>query len=158
MAMSLKCLFPVRFGLFMKGNCSKNNHPCQERRNGYDVARSDVNPFLEFKSFIQFNVDLLTQNDVIDSILRIAREDEASGESKLAYYKWRTFKINRTLTALINEATEIGEEGWVNLFMGIQQICLFWFSVRSKDLRLIRSCDMFMFLISRVLINRIKPS
>ena len=121
-----------------------------------DIYNGDINPFQEFKSFLQFNVDLLTQNDVIDSILRIVRDDTSSNESKLAYYQWRTFKTNRELTSLISEALDIGQEGWEKLFTAIQQICLFWFSIRLKDLCLIRSGDMFMFLISRVLINQIK--
>lgn len=120
-----------------------------------DIREGEANPFAEFKSFLQFNVDLLTQDDVIDSILRVARDDGLSTESKLAYFRWRTFKTNRELTSLLKDANAIGRSGWKKLFTVIQQICLFWFSIRSRDLRLIRSADMFMFLISRVLINRL---
>ena len=121
-----------------------------------DIKEDLANPFEQFKSFILYNINLLNQKDVIQSILKQLKENGLEKKVYLEYYKWWINKIFREIRTIIQHADKSLTEGWKKLFTALQCLCLFWFSVRNQDIKLIRKGDLYMYLLSQLLLNKQK--
>lgn len=123
-----------------------------------DIENDPANPFEQFKSFIIHNINLLNQDDVIQSIIRQLKKSGMCKKIHLQYYRWWIVKIFKEIQMATRSARKPVLEGWKQLLSSLQCLCLFWFSVKNQDMRLIRKGDLYMYLLAQNLLNKIKSS
>ena len=123
-----------------------------------DIEDELVDPFEQFKSFVMYNVNLLKENDVIKTILRYPIECGIVRYNLFVFFKWRTERNHREISQLTQLADRPLKEGWRKLFSALQRLCLFWFSVKSKEVNAIRREDVYIYLLTQILLNRITES
>jgi hypothetical protein len=115
-----------------------------------------VNPFEQLKSFTLYIINLLKAKDVSDAILR---EHERLGlltDTNLWYYRGQIDKSHKTLTEFISTAKSAAVEDYPILFLGLQRLCTFWFSVRNEEIKRVRKSDILIYKLTRCLLEKYK--
>ena len=120
-----------------------------------DIAEEIVDPFEQFKSFVFYNVRLLRKSEIIKTVLRYPLEYGIVKHNLFGFFKWRTDKNFKEISKLIQSADKPLIEGWRKLFTALQRLSLFWFSVKNKNLKVIRKLDIYIYLLTQILLERI---
>lgn len=121
---------------------------------GSDITHDLADPFKQFKSFILFNLKLLTQPDVIDSIFKKLRnEGYLKSENHVRCRLWIYKKYRETLS-VVQQAHVPDEQNWKKLFSALKLLSLFWFSVNNHDMTKVRKVDVFVYLLSQYLMKK----
>ncbi len=119
-----------------------------------DIIEKLVNPFEQFKSFTLFGVELLKEPDVNTAILREHERLGLLNETNTWYYRGQINKNYKQVLDVVFTAKTISIEGYCKLFEALQRLCLFWFSVRSENIKRVRKADIFIYKLSYVLLHR----
>lgn len=121
-----------------------------------EIEGKIVNPFEEIRSFILYQLNLLKEKDVYTAILR---EHERLGllkDTNYWYYRGQIDKGHKTLTKLIRRTDSATVQDYHILFLGLQCLCTFWFSVRNEDIKRVRKSDIFIYKLTRYLLEKYK--
>ena len=119
-----------------------------------DIDETVVNPFIQLKEFIQFQTGLLKETDVGNAILR---EHERLGlltETNTWYYRGQVNKNYKQVIELLENAKEPVIEDYCKLFDALQHLSIFWFSVRSENIKRVRKSDIYLYKLSLILMKR----
>ena len=119
-----------------------------------DIVDDLADPFLQFKSFVKHNIELLTKDDVVHAILRYLRE-RGLHDNNMEYYKWWIKNNYEQMFRILQSANKPLIKGWRKLLIALQRLCLFWFSVKNQDLKSVRRGDVYMYLVSKILLKQI---
>ena len=115
-----------------------------------------LNPFEQLKSFILKSIDLINEKDVTNAILK---EHERLGlltELNTWYYRGQIGKSHKAIHQVVDQAKAAGREGYRKLFLGLQKLSTFWFSVRNQDIERVRKSDILMYKLTRFLLEKYK--
>jgi len=123
-----------------------------------DIEDDPANPFEQLKSFTLYNIELLKEKDVEEAIFREHERLKLLTETNSWYYKGQLEKSYKALLDSLRKARRISLDGYRQLFLVIQQLCTFWFSVRSQDIDRVRISDILAFKLTRYLLNIYKPA
>lgn len=119
-----------------------------------DIDETVVNPFKQLKEFILFHASLLKEADVSTAILR---EHERLGlltETNTWYYRGQVNKNYKQVVEMLESAKEPVIGDYCKLFDALQRISIFWFSVRSENIKRVRKSDIYLYKLSLILMKR----
>jgi hypothetical protein len=119
-----------------------------------EIDETVVNPFRQLKEFALFHASLLKEADVCTAILR---EHERLGlltETNTWYYRGQVNKNYKQVVEALESAKEPVIEDYCKLFDALQRLSLFWFSVRSENIKRVRKSDIYLYKLSLILMNR----
>jgi hypothetical protein len=119
-----------------------------------EIKGQPVNPFEQFKTFIRFRVDLIKTPDVSRSILMRYERLGILNESNAWYYRGKISKNYKQIIKLVDSARTATIENYCKLFEALHRLCLFWFSVKSEDIKRVRKSDIYIYKLTRILLNR----
>ena len=119
-----------------------------------DIEDDLADPFLQFKSFLLFNIKILSKDDVKHAIFRSLRE-RGTLDTSMKYYQWWVKNNSNEMLRLVQSANRPLIKGWRMLFTALQRLCMFWLSVKNQDLKSVRKGDVYMYLIAQILMKRL---
>jgi hypothetical protein len=122
-----------------------------------DIKDDLANPFEQIKSFSLYNIGLLKEQDVSEAILKEHEKLGLLNDTNSWYYRGQIDKNYKNLIAGIENALEPTVEGYLQVFRTLQQLCIFWFSVRNEDANRVRKSDILLFKLVRFLRNKYEP-
>ncbi len=123
-----------------------------------DLKDDIANPFKQFKSFIDYNVELLTAKDVVSAAIELDKKLGLINDTNIWYYKGRIVQTHKKLKRVLIECREPLTDDYINLFEVARDLSIFWFSFRNQQLDKIRQTDIFIYLLSTYLIKALKSS
>ncbi len=119
-----------------------------------DIEGKPVNPFLQFKSFILYNVDLIKDPDVSNAILKEHEKLGLLNDTNSWYYRGQIDKSHKSIRDLVESVNIPNLDGYLNLFHALQRLCAFWFSVRNEEPNRVRRSDVMMYKLLRLLMRK----
>lgn len=119
-----------------------------------EIDKKLINPFDQLKSFIQFSVNLLKEPDVTNAILREHERLGLLNETNSWYYRGQINKSFKQILEVVENARNVNQEEWCKLFEALHRLTLFWFSVRSENIKRVRKSDIYIFKLSMLLLNK----
>jgi hypothetical protein len=123
-----------------------------------EIEGQQVNPFEQLKTFTHFRVDLLKTPDVSRSILRGYERLGLLDESNAWYYRGQISKNYKQIIEMVEKAKTAIVEDYCRLFEALHRLCLFWFSVRNEDIKQVRKSDIYIYKLTRILLNRYRTT
>lgn len=123
-----------------------------------DIAQEEVNPFDQIKLFVTRLMKLLKERDVRDAILT---ESESSGilnENNLWYYRGRIDVTYKEVYRLLQSAEKPDYSDYKKIFLSVQILSKFWFSLRNENIKQIRRSDLYLYKLATILIDKIDSS
>jgi hypothetical protein len=115
---------------------------------------SSTNAFERLKSFTLFNIGLLKAKDVSAAILKEHEKLGLLNETNRWYYRGQIDKNYKNLYTALQDSNRAGREGYLKLFRVLQQLSVFWFSVRSEDPNRVRRSDILIYKLTRFLLSK----
>lgn len=119
--------------------------------NVVEISEEPINPFMQFKAFVMYNINLLREKDVIQCILKDYEAQGLIEEHGVEHYIKVIQKNYNSLKKLADSANAPVLEHFHRLFFALNGLCMFWFSVRGENLQRIRKCDIYIFMLSKIL-------
>ena len=119
-----------------------------------EIEGQQVNPFEQLKSFTRFRADLLKTPDVLSFILMEYMRVGVLDKTNVWYYRGLVSKNNKQIIEIVENAKTAVVEDYCKLFEALQRICLFWFSVKNEDIKQVRKSDIYIYKLTRILLNR----
>lgn len=120
-----------------------------------DKAENDlVNPFDQMKDFSRFFVELLREPDVIDSIMKEQQEKGVLNDMNIWYFRGIIKKVFDDLIIEVESAVEPTVDSYLKLFKVLNNLSLYWFTVRNLDAQRIRTTDIYLYKLSKALMER----
>jgi hypothetical protein len=116
-----------------------------------------LNPIAQFRECVKYEVDLLLEEDVTKAIFNEINQLSSLNGDNIWDFKGRIIEINRELHALLDRSTQAAGSLFT-LFLILEQLCLFWFDVKQRDLRRIRRSDIFVFILAHGLQDRCRET
>lgn len=121
-----------------------------------EIDKKLVNPFDQLKSFIQFSVNLLKEPDVTNAILREHERLGLLNETNSWYYRGQVNKSYKQILEVVEQAHRAVQGEWCKLFEALHRLSLFWFSVRSENIKRVRKSDIYLCKLTLLLLNKYK--
>lgn len=128
-----------------------SNLPLEE-----DIAGKPVNPFVQLKTFILYNVDVIKDADVSNAILKEHEKLGLLNDTNSWYYRGQIDKNHKSIRDLVEQVTAPTLEGYLDLFHALKRLCAFWFSVRNEEPNRVRRSDVMMYKLLRLLLAKYK--
>ncbi len=119
-----------------------------------DLVDKPVNPFEQMKSFVMYSIRLLKEKDVAAAILKEHEKLGLLNDTNMWYYRGQIDKNYKTLSEGLEQATRPTIECYCILFRSLQQLCVFWFSVRQEDPNRVRNSDVLIYKLTRLLLEK----
>lgn len=113
-----------------------------------------VNPFEQFKSFIQYNLNLLKDTDVTNCIFREYKKRFEWDEKSSLYCQKYIDKYFTHIEQYIKSSKICSTENYCKLFLATQELCVFWFSVKNEDINYVRKKDLYIYQLTLLLLNK----
>ncbi len=117
----------------------------------HQISQEPVNPVEQFKGFIQYQVGLFREEDVIQVITRELNRQILHEHDNDWYNEARVMdkrlELEHTLAQVAGDYNEIH----LLLFRVLENLCLFWFEIGSEDVRQARRSDIYIFKLARLL-------
>lgn len=123
-----------------------------------EIKDKPVNPFDQFKEFVHYNTKLLKEDDVIEAVVNEYKRQGVLNERNQWYYVGQIDRCHKKIMNTIADALRATIKDYRKLFMGLQELCSFWFSVRNHDLKYIRKSDIYIYKLTWVLLQIHKDS
>jgi hypothetical protein len=115
-----------------------------------------IDPIGQFKEFLQTEVALLNEEDVIEAILREHRKNELCESDNYWYYEARIMDMRLELEYMLAEIPDDQTEIYLHLFQVLKNLCLFWFDIGRENVRQARRSDIFMYKLACLLQNKLQ--
>ena len=122
------------------------------------IGREPVNPVLQFKEFVQYQVGLLGEKDVINAISRELKQQRLHEQGNDWYYEARVMDQRLELEHLLTGVSGDHDITHLLLFQVLENLCLFWFEIGSEDVRQARRSDLYIYKLARLLQHQLKKS
>jgi len=124
-----------------------------------EISSAPVNPFSQMISFLDYAIELLSAEDVIEAALGVNRELGLVDHNTSWYYRGRIENIYRDLRERIEPGLQPDKEGYRVLLDVIQDLCCFWFAFRNENRRVVRKSDICLYQLCRLvrIQNKIPP-
>jgi hypothetical protein len=113
-----------------------------------------VNPIEQFREFIRYEVALLLEEDVNKAVFNEINQMGSQDGDNVWDYRGRIIEKNRELNELISTGTSEISSIFFTLCMVLEHLCLFWFDVKQGDINRIRSSDIYIYKLARILQGR----
>jgi len=120
-----------------------------------EINREIVNPFEQFNTFIQHNINLLNQKDVIESVLYELKEQGLLKVDNLPKCKVWVYKKFKAILGIAHQHPPGLKECWNKQFKALKNLSSFWFFVRQQETKRIRRADILIYVLTNILIKRI---
>lgn len=120
-----------------------------------DIEMELVDPFKQFKAFIKYCVELLKHKDVNNAIMRELRDHGIMKNENAVQCKLWVYKKSKEITDLAASECNSLIENWKKMFLALRKLSHFWILICKEDTARIRRGDVFMYMLSFVLLNRI---
>lgn len=120
-----------------------------------DISSEPINPFNQFKSFVEYALALLGEDDVIQTVLREHSESGDLTKTGLSSRKAQILETHRELLTRLETATKPVLEHYKILFQIIKELCEFWFANRKHEMIRVRRSDRYLYKLANALISRI---
>jgi len=115
-----------------------------------------IDPVKQFKEFLQNEVALLKEEDVIKAILHETCKIGLHEPDNYWYYEARIIDKCLELEFMLNEIPDDLTETYLHLFGILKTLCLFWFAIGREDVRHARRSDIFMYKLACLLQNKLQ--
>lgn len=119
-----------------------------------DISADPADPFHQFKKFILFNLELLNEPDVLDSIFKELRDQGILKPDNIGQCRMWVKGKYEEVSDMVQHAHKAVKEDWVKLFSTLKWITTFWFSVKKHDPDKIRKVDKFHYFLALILIRK----
>jgi hypothetical protein len=113
-----------------------------------------VEPFFQFREFVENEAKLLTENDVVAAILGEFLRSGLLNDSNLADFEKNIQDKHREIFEWTRQADSPTLAGFQTLFRALKEMCLFWFDVRQQDIRRVSRSDIYIYKSIRLLETR----
>jgi hypothetical protein len=118
-----------------------------------EIAEDLADPFDQFKSFLQYNIGLLNEEDVILTIFEYLKKRKIISPSNYKYFKIWLVNKQQAWRPMMAAAPQANREGWVKVFTVLKEYAAFWLSVRGDDGTMSRRGDLYMYHLTRLLLK-----
>lgn len=125
--------------------------PMKER-----ISEMFVNPFVQFKEFVSFQVELLKEDDVVDAVLREYTILQLLSDKNIWYYKGKMKSKYNEIRELVDGAVSAENDDYRKLFIALKKLCIYWYSIRREDENRVRKSDMYIYYIVRILLHKLQ--
>jgi hypothetical protein len=122
-----------------------------------DLAGDIANPFAQFKSFVQFQIALLKEEDVAKAIMQEYTSLGLVNEANRWYYDFKLSEKFDELGKLVEGACIATVDAYFQLFDALQRLSLFWFEIRGDNIRRVRKSDMYIYKLAQILMMKYGP-
>ncbi len=119
-----------------------------------EIETAPVNPAEQFREFIRYQVDLLLEEDVKKAVLREINQVGSINEGNVWDYQKRIIDQNRELRELAAQNGGSIAQTIASLCHVLERLSLFWLQIRHGDLHRTRRSDLYVYSLSRIIINR----
>ena len=120
------------------------------------ISQEPVNPVSQFKEFVQYQVGLLKEKDVIQAITREFNRQNMHEQDNNWFYEARIMDKRLELELMLKEVRVDSCEMHLLLFQVLENLSLFWFEIGREDVRQARRSDIYVYKLSRLLQNKLK--
>jgi hypothetical protein len=121
-----------------------------------EIRDKPVNPFEQIRMFALFKIDLIKEKDVTTAILREHERLGLLNDTNSWYYRGQVDRSHKTLREAIESAEAPTVDNYRKVFLGLQKLSTFWFSVRNEEIKRIRKSDLFTYRLTRYLLEKYK--
>jgi|GEM_PF-1207804 len=125
--------------------------PATNRTNG-----EMIDPFKQFKEFLQSEVALLLEEDVIRAILLEYSENGLQEADNYWYYEARVMDKRLELEYMLAEIPKEQLQNYLQLFKVLRNLCLFWFDIGREDVSQARRSDIYMYKLACLLQSKLQ--
>lgn len=122
------------------------------------ISQEPVNPVEQFKEFIQYQVGLLRETDVIKAITRELNRHSLHEHGNIWYNEARVMDKSLELEHTLAQVSGDHNESHLLLFRVLENLCLFWFEIGREDVRQARRSDIYIFKLARLLQHKLLES
>ncbi len=119
-----------------------------------EITSAPVNPQEQLRAFLQYSVELLNAEDVVNAALALNRKLGLVNDSTSWYYRGRVNLVYRELSRRLAYPLPPTLEGYRVLLDTIQDLCCFWFAFRNENRKLVRNSDVCLYLLCRLIRER----
>lgn len=119
-----------------------------------DKEGDSFNPFEQLKSFVIYSIDLITEKDVTAAILKEHEKLGLLTDLNTWYYRGQIKKSLNVIREEVDKAKSATLKDYRKLFLGLQKLSTFWFSVRNQDIKRVRKSDVLMYKLTRILLEK----
>jgi hypothetical protein len=120
-----------------------------------DIEAELVDPSKQFKAFITYCVGLLKKKDVVNAIMRELRDQGIMKNENAVQCKLWVYKKSKEISDLAASDSRSLVDNWKQMFLALRKLSHFWILICKEDTARIRRGDVFMYMLSFVLLNRI---
>lgn len=121
-----------------------------------DLEDDIANPFEQFRSFVDYSVELLTAKDVVNAAIQLDKKLGLINDTNIWYYKGKIVQTHKKLKNELIHCRKPEPEDYTKLFNITKELCSFWFSFRNQQMSKIRKTDIYIFQLSTYLIKRLQ--
>jgi hypothetical protein len=119
-----------------------------------DIAGEPVDPTEQFREFVRYQADLLLEEDVRNAVFQeTTRKSQLQGGNVWDAQE-RVLAVNHELRELVAKEEDDATGTINNLCRVLEQLCLFWFEIRQRDIRRARRSDIYLYLLARLVQHR----
>ena len=118
-----------------------------------EIQKQPVNPLSQFREFIEYDVNLLTQEDVQRRMVRDLMEKDGNGRHDRLFYR---DQIRRQHSKLLEELSRGGGESETDVIPladTLRKLLVFWFFTRDFRVKVIRKGDIYTYMMNKMLRN-----
>jgi hypothetical protein len=115
-----------------------------------------INPVKQFKEFLQSQVALLLEKDVIKAILHEYSKDGLHGPDNYWYHEVRIMDKRLELEYMLAQIPDDLTETNSTIFRVLENLCLFWFDIGREDVRQARRSDIYIYKLARLLQSKLQ--
>ena len=108
-------------------------------------------PFFQFREFVENEVKLLEEKDVIATILGEYLRAGLLDDRNLADTERKISDKQREISEWARQADAPTPAGLRSLFRALKEMSLFWFDVRQQDIRRVSRSDIYIYKSARLL-------
>ncbi len=120
-----------------------------------DMSRNlNSGHFNEFKKLIEFQAELMQEEDVIIAMEKEFEEMSREKKVNLWYFRGQMRSTINEITELIRQADGPVPECYHKLFRALRKLSSFWFYVRGNDEKRVRVTDVYIYKLLMILTDR----
>ena len=128
---------------------------CEHLPTPAEIAREPVDPFAQFRDFVETQVSQLREADVRVAVLREYSSLGLLNDNNRWYYEGRIDELTDTLMSRLAKVEKPDAAGYGALVNILQRLSLFWFDIRRENLERVRRSDLLIFRLGQHLRHRL---
>jgi hypothetical protein len=121
-----------------------------------NTSGEPIDPVRQFKEFLQSEVALLFEEDVIKAILHKYNIDGLQEPGNYWYYEARIMDKRLELVHNLAQIPNDQADPTIILFQVLENLCLFWFDIGREDVRQARRSDIYMYKLACLLQSKLR--